>query len=81
MFIACYCNHKNIGHGLSLIGIVNLVWCEFGAGARNSHKSKRKQIAKPFNRIFFHQTPPKRKSVQLLIALDMAINEKYQFIR
>jgi hypothetical protein len=75
MFIACYGNYKNIRHGLPLIGIVNLLLGEFGSGTGNNQESKRKQIATPSNMIFIHQIPPNRKSFQLLVALDMAINE------
>jgi hypothetical protein len=60
--------------------MVNLLLCEFGSGAGNNQKSKRKQISKPFNRIFIHQNSPDRKSFQLQIVPDAAINEKYQFI-
>jgi hypothetical protein len=73
MLIACYCDYKNVRHRLSLISIANLLLCEFGPGARNNQKSKRKQIAKPFNRIFFHQTPPDCKGAHLPIALGRAI--------
>ena len=79
VFIACYCDYQNIGYRLPLIGIINRLLCDFRPGARNSQKSKRKQIAKPSNRIFFHQIPPKRKGVQLLIA-HLASQLEHKFL-